>query len=215
MTRREPPSRRACAQADRVAPVVQTSSMSSACLGQVAAAHIVGGFASRSHLLRPTCRRPRPRRRQSTSGSCARSARASAISSAGSKPRQRQRQGPAGTGTTAPPSSCGGSARSMAAAASPARDNRRPNLRPRTSPRAGPSNGEAATARSRPGGPRSITRGAVARSRSQRSQRTASGGQPVPQAAHSGGATSETRVRRCTGPAFAARSDEGRADAKE
>ena len=57
--------------------------------------------------------------------------------------------------------------------------------------RATPSNGEAATARSTPGGPGSITRGAAARSASHRSQSTISSGRAQPHAAQSGGAISE------------------------
>jgi hypothetical protein len=203
MTRQEPAARRARAQAERVAPVVHTSSTRRALRGAGSALQTRGGCASRCQRLLPTCRPPPSRRRHGLNATPANSATATAISSAGSKPLHRQRPGPGGTGTTASADSARGRARSIAPAATSARASRRPNLSPCTTRRATPPNGEAESARSTPGGPGSTTRGADASSDSQRSQSKPSPSGREPHAAQSGGARSETSSAR--GPAILSR----------
>jgi len=195
ITRSHPASLRAEAQADRVAPVVCTSSTRSTRVGTGPTARTRGGSASLARRCLPTWRGPWARRRQATYGRQPSVARARAISSAGSNPRQRHRHGAAGTGTTVPPSSSAGQAARITSAATRARTSRRPNLRPWASSRATPSNREAATASVTPLGPLSISGLARASAARQRPQRTTFCSQGSPQQPQRGGATAAASCR--------------------
>ena len=209
---RPPAGSRPCAAPSRrptsVAPVVQTSSTSSASRGASAVAQTAGGSASRSERRRPTWRRPPAAAQARAQGHPGRARPlAIAISSAGSNPRQRQRQGPAGTGTTPAAARRSGSARSIASAATPASASLRANFSPWTTNRATPSKGEATTARSTPGGPgldHPRSRGELRLAAAHRGP--TSSGRAEPQAAQSGGAASEAicsirRIRSAHRPA--------------
>ena len=123
-----PASRRASAQAARVAPVVITSSTRSARSGAGETGRTRGGSASRSARRRPTCRGLCDRPRHGTSGSAVRLASAAAIASAESNPRWRRRSGAGGTGTIVPSRSSPGRRPAMRDAASSASPSREPNL---------------------------------------------------------------------------------------
>jgi hypothetical protein len=151
VTRAHPPDRRACAQARSVAPVVITSSTTTAAEGALPAGHTRGGEASRSARGRPTCRLPRARLRHGSNGSPARAARPAAIASAASNPRRRRRIPAAGTGTTVPSTSPSGARAAIIEAACVARERRARNFRATTRSLAGPSYGAADQAASTPG----------------------------------------------------------------
>jgi len=191
-TRAAPAERSAPAQAERVAPVVSTSSSRTALRGALPRTRTAGGRAIRCARRLPSWRPP-PRDRQSLSCMLARSASASAISPVGSKPREIDRSGAAGTGTRSPLSRLCGASQWIRAPIRSATGRSRRNLRAATRSRATPSCGAEDQTRSRPGGPAPAMGWTAARRRVQRGQMTACSRQERPQAAHSEG-TSATEM---------------------
>jgi hypothetical protein len=147
-THTAPAASSSVAHAERVAPVVTTSSTRTTRAGGGWTTRTRGGEANRSLRERPTCRAPWRRRRQRATGIPARRPISLANRSAGSKPRQARRSGSAGTGTRVPSRSPRGASATVRLAMSAATGSRRLNLIAATSSLATPSYGRAAQARS-------------------------------------------------------------------
>jgi hypothetical protein len=179
-----------------VAPVVITSSTTTARSGAADANRTRGGSARRAGRRRPTWRGPLARFRHGCRRRPSSAAISDAIASAGSNPRRMRREGAGGTGTTAVPSRRRATiAAAMDCAARRASGVRAPNFSARTTSRARPSYEAAAMAASRPG-TWSAAGWQASRAASQRVQMAADSRQLASQIAHRGGTNRLRTVRR-------------------